>query len=135
MILPEAIPEPILAERRRQIEREGWSPEQDDRFVGGELLRAAAVYHEQAVHGGVRLVRRPTAYPSRHGFIGRVESVPLGWPWAARWWKPRGPRRDLERAGALCLAEIERLRRCSQPAQAAEAKLRQILKAWEALPA
>ena len=33
------------------------------------------------------------------------------WPWAAEWWKPKDCRRNLVRAGALILAEIERLDR------------------------
>jgi hypothetical protein len=35
------------------------------------------------------------------------------WPWAASWWKPKDRRSDLVRAGALILAEIERLDRAA----------------------
>ncbi len=41
--------------------------------------------------------------------------VPEGWPesWASCWFKPKDRRRDLIKAGALILAEIERLDRAS----------------------
>jgi hypothetical protein len=35
------------------------------------------------------------------------------WPWDRKWWKPKDRRRDLVRAGALILAEIERLDRAA----------------------
>lgn len=43
--------------------------------------------------------------------LGRDGHVPPTWPWGAEWWKPKEPRRDLVRAGALIIAEIERLDR------------------------
>lgn len=81
----------IAAERRRQIEVEGWTPEHDDEHGVGELARAAACY----------------ADPQN---IDR-ESVPPKWPWDATWWKPRDARSNLVRAGALIAAEIDRLDR------------------------
>ena len=42
------------------------------------------------------------------------------WPWSLDWWKPKDPRRDLVRAGALIVAEIERLDR--QPARGADGR-------------
>jgi hypothetical protein len=35
------------------------------------------------------------------------------WPWSVQWWKPKDRRRDLVRAGALIVAEIERLDRAA----------------------
>lgn len=35
------------------------------------------------------------------------------WPWQRKWWKPKDPRRDLVRAGALIIAEIERIDRAA----------------------
>ncbi|MEB3421767.1 hypothetical protein VK682_24660 [Salipiger manganoxidans] len=35
------------------------------------------------------------------------------WPWDRKWWKPTTPRRDLVKAGALIVAEIERLDRAA----------------------
>jgi hypothetical protein len=38
------------------------------------------------------------------------------WPWSLHWWKPKSPRRDLIRAAALIVAEIERLDRADSRA-------------------
>lgn len=81
----------VLAERRRQIEVEGWMPALDDvRYPQGELADAAACYAS---------TQRPDGM------------CPGNWPWTASWWKPKDRRSDLVRAGALILAEIERLDR------------------------
>ncbi|WP_175760470.1 hypothetical protein [Burkholderia anthina] len=81
----------VLAERCRQIEREGWTPAHDDRHDEGDLALAAIVYAESAV--------------------GYHASCPDTWPWSPTWFKPATPRRDLVKAGALILAEIERIDR------------------------
>ncbi len=39
--------------------------------------------------------------------------VSLAWPWGQQWWNPTTTRRDLVKACALALAEIERLDRAS----------------------
>jgi hypothetical protein len=39
--------------------------------------------------------------------------VDTTWPWAPEWWKPTHGRRDLVKAGALILAELERLDRAA----------------------
>ncbi|EBI7171804.1 hypothetical protein D3Q73_21415 [Salmonella enterica] len=83
----------VLAERQRQIHTEGWKPEHDDEHVEGQLADAAACYALFATDQ-----RRP---------------VPAHWPWSDDWWKQRGQRRDLVRAGALIIAEIERLDRAA----------------------
>lgn len=74
----------VLAERRRQIEVEGWTTGHDDQWVDGELAQAAACYA-----------------------LGNAAM----WPWSISWWKPTDRRRDLEQASALIIAEIERLDR------------------------
>jgi hypothetical protein len=84
----------IAAERRRQIMTEGWSEAHDDTHDRGELAQAAACY---------ALQHTPVS--------GRV----LCWPWNRDWWKPKGPIRDLARAGALIAAEIDRLQRAEAP--------------------
>lgn len=89
--------EEIAAERRRQVEVEGWTPEHDDEHADGALARAAAAY---AFVGSMRERRAPP-----HA------TKPYYWPWAASWWKPKDSRSDLVRAGALIVAEIERLDR------------------------
>ncbi|WP_186055724.1 hypothetical protein [Burkholderia gladioli] len=80
----------VLAERARQVSVEGWTPEHDDQYTKGELALAASQY---VLH---------VACPFQDG------KVPAFWPWPAEWWKPTTPRRDLEKAGALIQAEIER---------------------------
>jgi hypothetical protein len=86
----------VLAERRRQIEVEGWHADHDDdAHEFGQLAIAASCYAVASVQD--ERTRRLT--------------IPSAWPWAAEWWKPKDPRRDLVRAGALILAEIERLDR------------------------
>ena len=79
--------EEIAAERQRQIEVEGWTPEHDDTHDQNELAYASACY---------------------------AVGMPMAsyWPWDARWWKPDPDRRRrLVKAGALIVAEIERLDR------------------------
>lgn len=85
----------LLAERARQVQEEGWTPEHDDEHSNGEMAEAAACYAGTA-HAPLSLKRRQC---SGH------------WPWAAKWWKPSDARRDLIKAGALILAEIERMDR------------------------
>lgn len=82
----------VLSERRRQIEAEGWTPEHDDAHNNGELAEAAGCY---ALH---------------HNDPG-LKGAPAWWPWHAAWWKPGDQRRNLIKAGALILAELERLDR------------------------
>lgn len=93
----------VLAERHRQITEEGWTPEHDDRHDRGELAAAAACYASSAVL---------RAHPGRFGWP-TTRPAPEMWPWASGWWKPTGYRRDLVKAGALILAEIERLDRAA----------------------
>lgn len=85
----------FLAERKRQIDVEGWTPEHDDEHRSGGLADAAACY---ALHGG----GLPEELCTDH------------WPWDRSWWKPSSKMRDLEKAGALLIAEYERLQRAEQ---------------------
>lgn len=92
----------VLAERRRQVEVEERSAESDDRYRYGELARAAAAYALIGSSDG-----RVIGDELEPSLTTRV------WPWAQSWWKPKSRRRNLERAGALILAEIERLDRAT----------------------
>ena len=87
----------VLAERRRQIEAEGWTPEHDDEYTRFELARAGACYAEYG------------------NWPAHSEVPPNSWPWPAAWWKPSDYRRNLVKAAALILAEIERLDRIQPP--------------------
>jgi hypothetical protein len=80
--------EMIAAERQRQIEAEGWTPEHDDQHTQGEMAQAAACY-----------LIRTVIFPA--------------WPWDRQWWKPtpNDRIRELTKAGALVAAEIDRLER------------------------
>lgn len=89
----------VQAERRRQITAEGWTPEHDDEHSHGQIARAAACY---ALAG--------SSAPN-DGTAALL--VSLAWPWDQQWWKPTTPRRDLVKACALALAEIERLDRAA----------------------
>ena len=83
----------VMTERRRQIEEKGWTPEHDDEHAGFELARAGACYAEYG------------------NWPAHSEVPPNSWPWPAAWWKPSDYRRNLVKAAALILAEIERLDR------------------------
>jgi len=107
----------IAAERLRQIDKEGWTPEHDDEHCDGELALAACCYAAP-----VLLYRMGEP-------ANRVEfSDP--WPWDARFDGRPHPEhgncvapndsfhisrpdriRQLEKAGALIAAEIDRLLR------------------------
>ncbi|MFW4930954.1 hypothetical protein ACOAOU_05340 [Pseudomonas aeruginosa] len=91
----------VQAERRRQITAEGWTPDHDDAHSHGEMARAAACY---ALAG--------SSAPN-DGTAALL--VSLAWPWDEQWWKPTTTRRDLVKACALGLAEIERLDRAAAP--------------------
>lgn len=84
--------EDVITERERQIAVEGWAPAHDDKHQDNELPRAAACY-------------------ALHGCAPQMDDGPPQWPWAAEWWKPGAPRRNLVKAAALLIAEIERLDR------------------------
>lgn len=97
----------VLAERTRQISAEGWTPEHDDAHEAGELARAAACYAMQAALDNIGTPGLADA--TRH-------MVREMWPWSREWWKPADHRRDLVKAGALILAEIQRLDRAAMRA-------------------
>ena len=82
----------VLAERRRQVNAEGFSPERDDQYVGGQLAGAAISYLILAAGG-------------------REDEARAFWPWRQEWLKPGSQRRYLEKACALGLAEMERMDR------------------------
>lgn len=80
----------IAAERQRQLEAEGWTPEHDDGHTHTELSSAAACYIDAA----------------RSQMRGLLVDHPLDrWPWHDDWWKPSD-------------AEIDRLQRAGQSTEA-----------------
>ncbi|MEP2103076.1 MAG: hypothetical protein ABJP02_04970 [Parasphingorhabdus sp.] len=92
----------VWNERRRQIAFEGFTLEHDDVHTKKELAQAAACYAMGDT--GVKLEFNN----------GKKQKVSF-WPWNHTWWKPKSYRENLVRAGALIVAEIERLdRKASQ---------------------
>ena len=100
----------VVKERQRQMDVEGWTLAHDDGHDRRELARAAAVYAICDEHDDELATR---SYLSI-SLLGRI------WPWASHWFKPRDHRRNLVRAAALLIAEIERLDRRSDKGEGAE---------------
>lgn len=88
----------IMDERKRQVGVEDFHADRDDKYVRGELAKAAASYAWEA------------AAAVEHG-TNLDQDVPASWPWDHSWWKPDTAERMLEKAGAMIVAEIERLER------------------------
>jgi hypothetical protein len=84
----------IEQERRRQIDREGYTAEHDDMHANGELASAALAYL--------------SAY-------SKADKAPKIWPWPSWQWNPKDRLSNLVRAGALFLAEEYRLHRARVP--------------------
>jgi hypothetical protein len=80
----------IAAERQRQVDAEGITLQNDDAYKGFELLRAAGAYMADS-----------DSYPNP----GQPPEI---WPFDPAMWNPKDYRRDLIRAAALIVAEIER---------------------------
>lgn len=79
----------LLAERTRQVESEIFTTDHDDKHNDRSLAAAAGCYALSAAG----------------------ENVLHHWPWHMDWFKPGIARRALVKAGALIIAEIERLDR------------------------
>ncbi len=93
--------EDVKRARQRQVVVHGFSRLHDDEHINGELADAAACY---CVSAQEQLTKVPTE---------PFQSLTLAdfWPWEPQHWKPKSPRRDLGRAAALIVAEIERIDR------------------------
>jgi len=89
----------VLAERVRQVEELGISTKRDDQYLKDELAMMAACY----------------LYAPKYPFaIGTGEKVPNQWPHSTGWNPKTSRLRQLEKAGALVIAEIERILRKSK---------------------
>ena len=94
----------IRAERRRQIEGEGWDGGHDDAHRSGELCDAAISY--------ARAAAKQARGESLAYLKGMAAAGDVPWPWEDGWWKPDADQiRNLVKAGALIAAEIDRLHR------------------------
>lgn len=104
----------IAAERQRQKDIEGWTPHHDDTHHKGELAAAAACYafmasKDDTTRGIVSISEQNPQYADPEKRLIAVRF----WPWEWSWFKLKDRRRDLIRAGALIVAEIERLDRAT----------------------
>lgn len=90
----------IARERARQITKEGWSTRHDDWHRTGELRRAGECYFNLSASTGPK------------------DQPPAPWPWDKKDWKPKSRLRNLIRAGALFMAEAERLERLGDSSEA-----------------
>lgn len=90
----------IADERQRQVDQEGWTIAHDDEFEEEQLSLAAASY----------------AMPDRRRKFLSTRNIPHFFPWRFEFWKPSPDNRikELIKAGALIVAEIERLQRLEQ---------------------
>lgn len=121
----------IAAERRRQIDVEGHTPEHDAYHDNSELATAAAAYAQppdcrslfwvvQDPAGGgwyhdnahTRAICGPRCPCAKRGIPDDAPrmQIPHDWPFDPPSWKPGADRiRELVKAGALIAAEIDRL--------------------------
>lgn len=112
----------VMNERDRQWNEEGWTPEHDDAHQYGELAMAAAAYACNTPTHRKQIDVFANRIGGGQSRVGWFMPHLLLWPFEQKWWKPRDARADLVRAGALILAEIERLDRAEKKANATEAQ-------------
>jgi hypothetical protein len=91
----------VLAERRRQVEAEGYNSTHDDQHEFGEIALAAVCYLLPEAERDIE----PEGWDRTIG--------ERFWPWDWKCWNPKDRRSDLVRGCALGIAEIERLDRAS----------------------
>lgn len=98
----------VVEERARQILREGFGTSHDDQHHDFSMAKAASVYAACASVGTA-----DRAVMDLHGLRGTPGKLQELWPisWDISWLKPVSRRRDLVKAAALIIAEIERLDR------------------------
>jgi uncharacterized coiled-coil protein SlyX len=88
----------VLAERARQLQEEGHTAEADAACQNGELVKAAICY-----------AMAPAQLP--------IHRAMFSWPFSPASWKPTEPTRDLVKAAALLLAELERRYRLAEASE------------------
>lgn len=94
----------VHTKRQRQMTVHGWSRQEDDTYVDGELAEAAIPYIQAAQREELGL---------------EDEELQVFWPWADNPPKLDQPRRELLiNAIALLVAEVERMDRIEEKANA-----------------
>ncbi len=98
---------------------EGFSNERDDHYAGDLALAASAFAFAAGQPEDYRAFLEMNGKPVRTAQFGWhvLEIVRRLWPWDVTWWKPKSPRADLERAGALVIAGIEKIDRAEARAR------------------
>ncbi len=99
----------IAQERERQMSKEGWTAEHDDKHPPFAMAIAGACYILDLKASTVLCAT------ARHEDYTINDALDLLWPWDGKWWKPTPDDtvRQLVKAGALIAAEIDRLQRGS----------------------
>lgn len=98
----------IMEERVRQQVQEGYTPAHDDEHEGGQMAILAAAY---ALGSRAFALDGDTAAARRRPEMAAVLDLLDTYGWLL---KPKDPMRDLVRAGALILAELERRLRAGE---------------------
>lgn len=81
----------VAAERMRQIDEHAYTATWDSGYLNFQLLYAADAYMRSACTDSV------------------LNQAPPTFPWSEASWRPTTPRRDLVKAAALIIAEIDRM--------------------------
>ena len=86
----------IAKERSRQIKQEGFNDEHDKNENLKSIIAAAVIYANLGTE------KNPTS-----DFIQEMKKY---WPWDEKYYKPKDQMRNLERAGALIAAAIDKIK-------------------------
>lgn len=92
----------IADERNRQIESEGFDSKHDENNSTADLISAAIAYLESAKIASI--------CGEEFSEDSRISAMKVNWPkwWDKSWIKPGTVDRDLEKAGALVAAALDR---------------------------
>lgn len=91
-----------IRQEYRQLTRDGLPPQEADQYIDGSITHAAGAYLSIAT---------TSFYPLALREILQRDAKEL-WPWSEESWNPSAaPRKNLIRAAAYIVAEIERLAR------------------------
>lgn len=108
----------VAIERSRQIREEKWDGAHDAQHEKGELVAAAIAYAASGakIETKVKIYTEPRCQCGARGMADCTCVMQVGdqkwvhpWPWEKKWFKPKDALRDLIRAGALIVAEIDRM--------------------------
>lgn len=113
------LPQAIQLMRVHQINSLGWHGDWCDQWTDSQLYRASSCYAARWRYGQDDPENDP-------GQLLKVDGTPQMWPFPAEWWQPRNCVSDLARAGALLVAEVDRLGRAGLPWSHASERLTEV---------